>query len=135
MPLAIGDASTERPHVIAFDPASPAETKDAEASEKNLLERGFTVEKRAYGEIVMKPPKRNPFQGIFRVLSPSGDDRIVWDRRKKNEVKEAYQTFKDFLKKGYTAYASLLNGKKGHKIEDFDPGLEEIILVPSTMPG
>lgn len=46
------------------------------------------------------------------------------------------------LKKGYTAFAMLASGKRGHKITDFDPALQEILfsnrevlLVPPTIPG
>lgn len=135
MPLSLGDASTERPHVITFDPASPAESKEAKDTMDRLVERGFKINKESYGEVTLIPPPRNPNEGVFRVLSENGDDRIVWDRTKPSQVREAFDKFKDFLKRGYTAYASLISGKKGHKLDDFDPGLEEVILVPSTMPG
>lgn len=83
----------------------------------------------------MDPPTRDPNQGLFRILSESGDDHVVWDRRDAAQVKDAYKKFNELIKKGYTAYATTSAGKKSHRIDDFDPSLEEIILVPKTIPG
>jgi len=135
MPLQLGGASTERPQILAFDPRSNSERAEARRMARTLESRGFSVRERSPGKIILEPPRRDPHQGVFRVLSENGDDRIVWDRRDPGQVREAFEKFGDFLKKGYTAYATLSSGKKGHRIEDFDPGMEEIILVPGTMPG
>lgn len=135
MPLQLGDVSTERPQLIMFNAEDDREVADAAARADALKLQGFVLREEEPGRIAFDPPARAPHLGVFRVLSEKGDDRIVWDRRIPAQVKEAFQKFTDFLKKGYAAYATLSTGRKGHKIESFDPGLEEIILVPSTMPG
>lgn len=146
MPLSLGGVSTERNQVITFDPNSQQETADAMARMIELGKQGFRETGRSDGKVVMSPPDRDPCQGLMRILSENGDDRVVWDRRDPGQVKEAYQKFKELLAKGYTAYSVMADGKKGHKIEDFDPGMEEvfmsevpapreIVMVPKTMPG
>jgi len=135
MPLQMGDISTHRDQIILFDPTNPLEKQEAENKAIKLLKAGFILGEKTEGKIEIKHPKRDPNQGLFRVLSENGDDHIVWDRRDPAQVREAFAKFREFQERKYTAYATTSDGKKGHKIEDFDPGLEEIILIPDTMPG
>lgn len=135
MPLQMGNISTHRDQVILFDPTNVAEKMEAENKAINLLKAGFLLGEKSEGKIEIKHPKRDSNQGLFRILSENGDDHVVWDRRDPAQVREAFAKFKDFQDKGYTAYATNSDGKKGHKLEDFDPGLEEIILIPATKPG
>lgn len=135
MPLQLGDVSTERPQMILFDPASTAEVAEAVARERLLLRQGFVVRERDEGKVALDPPLRTSNIGVFRILSDNGDDRIVWDRSLPDQVRDAFKKFKELLGKGYRAYATITGGRKGHRIEDFDPGLEEILLVPGTIPG
>ncbi len=135
MPLQLGDVSTERPQMILFDPASTAEVAEAVARENTLVRQGFIVRERNEGKVEFDPPPRGPNIGVFRILSDNGDDRIVWDRSAADQVRDAFKKFKELLEKGYRAYATVAGGRKGHQIEDFDPGLEEILLVPGTVPG
>lgn len=135
MPLVMGDASTDRPQQITFDPACPTQGREARARYKQLRRSGYRLRAREPGALLLDPPARDPNLGTFRILSQSGDDRIVWDRRVAAQVKDAYKKFKELIARGYTAYATLGGGKRGHKIDDFDPGLEEILMVPSTVPG
>lgn len=135
MPLVLGGLSTERAQLIAFDPSAPVEVRESRVRYKQLRRRGFRLADRREGQIVLKPPPRDANIGVLRILSQNGDDRVVWNRRDPGQVREAYQKFRDFLARGYIAYATLSDGRKGYRIDDFDPGLEEILLVPSTMPG
>lgn len=136
MPLALGGDSTERAQILSFDPAIEAQAQEAAERLDAFTKRGFRIsDKSSPGKVVLEPPPRDMNIGVFRVLSENGDDRIVWDRRVAGQVKEAFQKFKDLLARGYAAYATLASGKKGHRIEDFDPGLEEVLFVPATMPG
>jgi hypothetical protein len=140
MPLQLADASTERPKQIQWDPTL---AEDWEAADKKIREyrnQGFTLravagDLKTAGIAFMDPPTRNPDHILFRVLSNEGDTRMVWDRRDPAQVKEAYQRFKDLLGQGYTAYAVRSDGKKGSKLDEFDPLHEEILMVPKTMPG
>lgn len=135
MPLQMGDVSSNRDQIILFDPNNLTERTEAENKAAKLMKAGFLLGEKTDSKIELLHPKRDPNQGLFRILSENGDDHVVWDRRDPQQVREAFAKFKEFQGKGYTAYATNSDGKKGHKIEDFDPGLEEIILVPSTMPG
>jgi hypothetical protein len=135
MPLQLGDASHERAQLVVWDTQSVQETLEASKKSEELQARGFTISRVDVGRIELLPPARNPNQGMFRILSQNGDDHVVWDRRDANQVREAYKKFKELKDKGYTAFATTSDGKKGHRIDDFDPSLEEIILVPNTMPG
>jgi hypothetical protein len=135
MPLQLGDVSHERGHIIRYDEHSRKEALEAELECDRLRERGFILKKLGEGEIILDPPPRDPNKGLFRILSENGDDHVTWDRREPAQVREAYVKFKEFIDKGYRAYATNADGKKGHRIDDFDPSLEEIILVPSTIPG
>lgn len=138
--LQLADASTERPKQIQWDPTIPQDWEDAEKTIKKYRDQGFTLRAVAGnlekgGVAVMDPPARDPNLILFRVLSDEGDTRLVWDRREPDQVKEAYVRFKEMLDKGYTAFAIRSDGKKGSRLEEFDPLHEEILMVPRTMPG
>lgn len=142
MPLSIGGVETARRQVVLWDSDNECEHIEAMERIDRLKRAGFSVVKDHNGEVVLEPPPRDPNVGCFRILSDNGDDRIVWDRRIADQVKDAFKKFKELMKKGYTAYAIRRDGSRGHKITEFDPGLEEIILgageavlVPSTVPG
>lgn len=135
MPLQLGDDSHSRPRIIAWDATCEKQTKEAATEIEGLESKGFKAIDKKDGLVTLSPPTRDPNQGLFRILSQNGDDHVVWDRRDPAQVREAFAKFNELVKKGYTAYSTTSDGKKGHKIDTFDPGLEEIILVPSTMPG
>jgi hypothetical protein len=135
MPLQLGGVETMRPQVVTWDPNSYDQVMEAHKRISSLIDKGFELDNGADGEARLTPPKKDPHIGVFRILNQNGDDRVIWDRREPSEVKEAYKKFKELLTKGYVAYAATSDGRKGHKITEFDPGLEEIILVPHTKPG
>jgi ABC-type glycerol-3-phosphate transport system substrate-binding protein len=135
MPLQLGGVDTMRPQVISWDPTIYDQLTEAAEEIKRLENQGFTIDYEEDGEARLIPPAKDPNVGVFRILSQNGDDRIVWDRRIKDQVKEAFKKFKELIAKGYAAYAATSDGNRGHKITEFDPGLEEIILIPKTVPG
>jgi hypothetical protein len=133
--LQLGGIETERNQVITWDPEIVAQAKEAVARHKMLEALGFTVLLAEEGEIVLAPPALGPNVGVFRVMSENGDDRVIWDRTDPAQVREAYSKFGDFMSRGYTAYAVGDDGRKGHRIDTFDPSLQEVLLVPATKPG
>jgi hypothetical protein len=142
MPLQLGGVETARPQIIAYDPKVAAEVKDAVARREKLLRQGFRLKEETEGEIRLEPPPTGPTINVIRILSQDGDERLVWDRLDPKQVKEAFLKFKELLKKGYSAFCILASGKRGHKITEFDPSLEEILfsnkevlLIPPTQPG
>lgn len=142
MPLQLGGVATERPQLIMYNPAIAAEVKDALARKAKLERQGFITKREEPGEVHLEPPPTGPSIHVFRILSQDGDERIVWDRLDPKQVKEAFNKFKELVKKGYTAFAMLASGQRGHKITEFDPSLQEVLLsskevllVPPTVPG
>ena len=137
MPLKLGDESTERPRIISFEEDNIDERKAAAKERERLLGLGYAQDYShcVLGEIRMVPPQKQGNIGVLRILTENGDDRLIWNRDLPEEIKDAYKTFKKYVKEGYTAFVALSSGEKGHKIDDFDPLAEEIILVPGTVPG
>jgi hypothetical protein len=84
-------------------------------------------------EVVVKAQKYA--KGLMRILCEKGDDRIVWDKEKGNEAKEAKAKFEELIAKGYAAFSVDAQGKKNRKIEEFDVDAEEILMVPPTAKG
>ena len=99
------------------------------------LEDGSPMERWSptYEEVVIKatPTRKN----TMKILSESGDDRIVWDVEDSEESQHAKNKFDELIKKGYKAYSVDLNGKKNIRIEEFDVEAEEILMVPPTAKG
>jgi hypothetical protein len=140
---------TSRPKRIVWDPKSTTDAYEAGLKTGELLKQGWTPttslsDSEVLGEMVMVPPQKDENMGVMRVLDESGDSRIVWDRRDKNQVKEAFSKFRDFITKGYRAYVVRSDGTRGSRLDEFDPLLEEvmvgkrpeeIVMVPATVPG
>lgn len=140
MPLQLGGSDTLRPKIFVWDENNYKQFQEVLQEVEKMKQQGFklvdvdTISK-DLGEVKLIPPSRDSNFGCFRILSQNGDDRVIWDRRDPSQVKDAYKKFKQLMKDGCTAYAATSEGKKGHKITEFDPGLEEIIIVPKTIPG
>jgi len=128
MPLQLGGIETMRPQVVTWDPNVYEEATEARQLIAKLKDDGFSVHSETEGTVVLKPPEMDPNKGVFCVLTDNGDDRIVWDRRNSEEVKDAYREFKRYIDEGYKAYVVRSDGSRGHKITDFDYALEEIIF-------
>ncbi len=143
MPLQLGGVETERGQTVLWNPDAWQEVIDAIDRINKLKDDGFALVSLTRGEARLVPPELDPNQSVIRILSQNGDDRLIWDRSRKDEVKEAFDKFNELLKKGYTAYILNSKGERGHKITEFDPGLEEVVfaqikeavLVPRVVPG
>jgi hypothetical protein len=137
MPLQLGGVETERPKIITYDPENRDELAEVDKELRRFTKQGFRIDVNHHepGEYRLLPPAKADHIGVMRILSQNGDDRLTWDRNNPGEIKDAFKKFKDFIKKGYQAFAVLATGKKGHKLDDFDPLMEEIIMVPATVPG
>lgn len=85
-------------------------------------------------EVVVKAGKVTG-RCVMKILSDKGDDRVVWDRNKGKEAKEAKAKFAELLGKGYKAYSVDESGNKKTRIEEFDVDAQEVILVPPTAKG
>jgi hypothetical protein len=75
-------------------------------------------------------------RGVMKILSTSGDDKISWDPRYKEEVEFARKQFDELLAKGYLAFSIDKKDKtKGQKITEFTPLAGEIIMTPPMRGG
>jgi hypothetical protein len=73
--------------------------------------------------------------GELAILDNSGDSKIMWDVRNKDEIDAAESQFDSLIKKGFTAYSVKKDGEKNQKIKFFDPDAGKIILVPPIIGG
>ena len=135
--LMLNTAETRRAELVLFDPESAQSRLEAQVEVNKLLDEGFTLDDQssANGQWRLIPPRRPMGRSVMRILSQNGDDRLLWDRNRAAEVKEAYKEFTKLIGKGYKAFCVMANGQKGHQLDDFDPFAEEILMVPATVPG
>jgi|GEM_PF-4790436 len=138
MPLCL-QPSSERTQRVLWDPDDSNQVDEAVDRLRSLADRGFRVTSGSLpdGELVLTPPARPADTGLMRIMSQNGDDRIVWSRCVADEVREAYDKFKQLIGEGYRAYAILSDGSRGHELFDFNPTIEECLLVPTgkLVPG
>lgn len=73
--------------------------------------------------------------GELAILDNTGDSKIMWDVRNKDEIDAAEAQFDSLIKKGFTAYSVKKDGEKNKKITSFDPDAGKIILVPPIIGG
>ena len=69
------------------------------------------------------------------ILDGGGDTKVIWDPANADEVKNAKRTFKDLLKKGFTAFRVDTDGEKDGQIREFEPDAQKLIMVPRIMGG
>ena len=75
-----------------------------------------------------------PNQFCFRVMNENGDDRLVWDSKSLDELKEAKKAFVELVKQGMTPYRVGTNGKASAEImKEFDPKAEEVIFMDTQL--
>ncbi len=74
--------------------------------------------------------------GEFAVMGVEGDTKIMWDKSKPAEVKNAEESFKRLRKDGYLAYKVVGDkGDKGEMLTEFDPNAERIVFSPPMAGG
>lgn len=73
--------------------------------------------------------------GIMNIMDRSGHKQLTWDIDRLDEIVEAKETFDNLMKKGYSAFGG--NGKEEakHALKEFDPTVEEMVLVPRIVGG
>jgi hypothetical protein len=73
--------------------------------------------------------------GQMNIMDRSGHKELTWDADKLNEVLAAKTTFDNLMKRGYTAFGSKYKADAKHLVREFDPTLEELVVVPKTVGG
>lgn len=76
-----------------------------------------------------------PYTGVLEAMSSAGDVRTTWDASREDEVEVARAQFNALIAKGYAAFATNAEGKKGRRVTAFDPTQERLILVPQLQGG
>lgn len=69
------------------------------------------------------------------VMDKTGDTKLIWNSGNQIEVDAAKEMFKKLKKKNYIAYSVKHNGDKGEIIQNFDPNMEKIIMIPPIVGG
>ena len=69
------------------------------------------------------------------VIGSSGDTKISWDSTKPAEVDAARDHFKKLTSKGFRGYRVKASGLQGSEVKDFDPELENILMIPPQVGG
>ena len=65
---------------------------------------------------------------VFSILGISGHERVVWNKRIMEQMKEAQAKFYELLDKGYAIFAVREeDGKKDSRMLQFDPNSQEFI--------
>jgi hypothetical protein len=74
--------------------------------------------------------------GQLRILGASGDTKIEWNPKSRDEIKEAQKMFNQMVKeKKMTAWRIDPKGRKDKELKEFDPRAGMILLVPPTKGG
>ena len=74
-------------------------------------------------------------KGEMAVMDATGDSKVMWDSENADEVAVAQKTYEDLTKKGYRAFSVKKGGAQDELINEFDPDLEKMILVPPIKGG
>lgn len=72
---------------------------------------------------------------VLKVLDHTGDSRLEWNPRNRDEVDAARAHFDTMKAKGYLAYRVDENNEAGEVIKQFDPNAREIIMSPQMVGG
>ena len=73
--------------------------------------------------------------GEIRILDETGDTKVLWNSDNDDEIDAARETFNRLTKKGYAAFEVSATGKKGKKVDTFDPNAERLIMAPMMAGG
>ena len=128
---------------VVWDPKSLKQIDEAKAMIREHRSQGYEVQKSdgsllekfipSLGEAIIKAQKLTG--QVLRILSDSGDDRIIWDKENGKQAKEAKQKFEELVGKGYLAFSVDTKGNKNRRIEEFDVDAQEILMIPPTAKG
>lgn len=72
---------------------------------------------------------------VMAVMDSTGDTKIMWNPRDKDEVKVAKASFDTLTGKGFRAFKVNSKGEPADRIEEFDKNAEKIIMVPQMAGG
>jgi hypothetical protein len=76
-------------------------------------------------------------KNVMCTLNKTGDSKLIWDPKNKDEVKAAEDQFDTLTGKGFMAYEVLKSGDKNEnkQMKKFNKRAGRIILVPPMVGG
>ncbi len=87
--------------------------------------------------VEIKSPRNEPQPGdsVISVMGQRGDTKLIWNKNNAEEVANAKRTFDDLRAKRFLAFKVTDDGSKGEQINEFDPNIERMIMVPPMVGG
>lgn len=79
-------------------------------------------------DIIISETELHEHEFSSRIIDDSGDRRIIWDSRDKEQVRDAFKIFNEYLEKGWRAYAVDSSGKKKKRVYSFKAAQEELYI-------
>lgn len=76
-----------------------------------------------------------PRIGVMNIMDKSGHKQLTWDIDRLDDIVEAQETFDNLMKKGYSAFGGKQKEETKHALKEFDPTVEEMVLVPRIVGG
>lgn len=73
--------------------------------------------------------------GVMNIMDRSGHKQLTWSTDRLDEIVEARETFDALMKKGYSAFGANQKEETKYLIKEFDPTVEEMVLVPKIVGG
>jgi len=73
--------------------------------------------------------------GEMSIMDKSGHKELKWNTDNLEEIAVAKDTFDNLVKRGYTGFGSKTKAEAKHTLKEFDPTMEEVVMVPRTVGG
>jgi hypothetical protein len=73
--------------------------------------------------------------GEMSIMDSSGHKQLKWDMDQVDEIASAQETFDRLVEQGYSGFGSKRKAEAKQSLREFDPTLEELIMVPRTVGG
>lgn len=73
--------------------------------------------------------------GEMSIMDTSGHKQLKWKMDSVDEISVAKQTFDTLVKEGYTAFGSHAKTEAKQAVKEFDPTMEDVVMVPRTVGG
>jgi len=71
----------------------------------------------------------------MQVMDRTGHLTVTWNADNEAEVKAARETFDALREKGHRAFRARRFGKPGERLDEFDPTVERMTIIPHLAGG
>jgi len=73
--------------------------------------------------------------GEMSIMDSSGHKELKWNMDRLEEIAVAKSTFDKLVKEGYSAFGTHTKSEPRHAIKEFDPTMEDVVMVPRIVGG